>query len=300
VLSAWTLEDCCDALRAGTNWWSGQSRWPVTLHMVYGDISGGSPVLTAGSYLGKEEQWMNAIAAWIRALNDAGVDHFRATEFYNARGAFDNDRWRKLRDDGQMVPGGPLHDEFAARFTSIPPSAGLIGFAYSIDVPSFMDLVLPELQKERRKYKVVDERVYVVMANVARVGRFLTDAKYTDNGRIQIMFEEESGGGKYIDFFVESRKRKERWTYFFQSFDLKPKSFPPIQMGDLAAHEGWRRTKQVWNGKPDKLRKSFQAMIGTGRFELQAHSARDAVINGQRMRELWDKYPDGLIPPTAQ
>ena len=55
------------------------------IHMVYGDLSQGGGYLTAGAFLGKEDEWMNAIAKWCDALRDAGVNTFHATDFFNAR-----------------------------------------------------------------------------------------------------------------------------------------------------------------------------------------------------------------------
>ena len=240
---------------------------------------------------------MDAIAAWIQALKDANVESFHATDFYNARGLFDDDRWRRKTEDGRMIPGGPLHDEFAARFSNIPRQAGLVGFAFSLDVPPYRDLVVPELKEAEGADALTNERTYAIMNNIARVSAFLERAGWREYGRIQIVFEEEVGAGKYKDFFLESRARQERWTYFYQSFHLGPKHFPPIEMADLAAHEGWRRTKEIWSATPRALRKSFKTMIGTGQFELQAHGLREAAINAQQIRDLRQAFPGGLIPP---
>jgi hypothetical protein len=289
-------ERCRDILRGGHRWWSNEEQWSVMLHLLYGDISG-KAVLTSGCYLCREAEWMDAIAAWITALKEAGVESFHATDFFSARGLFDDDRWRKRADDGRMIPGGPLHDAFAARFSNIPRIAGLVGFAFSLDVPSFRDLVVPEMLKEERVHQLTNERTYVIMNNIARASAFLEREGYRENGRIQIMFEDEAGAEKYIKFFRESRERGERWTYFYQSFNLGPKAFPPLEMADLAAHEGWRRTKEMWSHTPRALRKSFEAMIGTGQFELQAHGMREAAINAVQIRDLATMFPDGLIPP---
>ena len=64
--------------------------------MVYGDLSGDeASIVTAGCYLGKQDEWLNAIAAWSAALDDAGVKEFHATDFYNAKRQFDDDKWRR-------------------------------------------------------------------------------------------------------------------------------------------------------------------------------------------------------------
>jgi hypothetical protein len=75
--------------------------------MVYGDLSGDeTDILTAGCYLGKEDEWMNAIAAWSVALSDAGVDEFHATDFFNAQREFDDDKWRRYAPGRGMIVGG--------------------------------------------------------------------------------------------------------------------------------------------------------------------------------------------------
>ena len=153
------------------------------------------------------------------------------------------------------------------------------------------------MRKEQRAQQLTDARTYVIMNNLARASAFLERSGYRENGQIQIMFEEEAGAEKYVNFFRESRGRQEQWTYFFRSFSLGPKAFPPIEMADLAAHEGWRRTKEIWSSTPRALRKSFVAMLGTGQFELHAHGLREAAMNAERIRDLTVMFPDGLIPP---
>ena len=266
------------------------------LHQLYGDLSGAA-TLTAGFYLGRESEWLDAIDGWIATLKDAGVNTFHATEFFSARGAFDDDRWRRLGPDGRMIPGGPEHDNFAARFSSMPRKAGLIGFAFSLDVPAFKALVVPALQQEPAASTLADERTYAIMSGITRVSAFLERAGYREKGQIQIMFEDEQGAGKYLDFFHKSRERQEQWTYFYQSFSLGPKLFPPIEMADLAAHEGWRRTKEIWSNTPRPVRKSFVEMIGDGQFELHAHGPRESIKNAERIHDIAAMFPDGLIPP---
>lgn len=266
--------------------------------MVYGDLSGDETgILTAGCYLGKEAEWLKAIAAWSATLDDAGVPEFHATDFYNAKRAFDDDRWRREVPGRGMVVGGDLHNAFAERFVSIPVDAGLIGFAYSLDVPSFNEILAPELAKAQRKHPQGHPRTQAVMSSLASIGSFLEKAGYRENGQIQVVFEQEQGAGRFGAFFDDSRERKERWTYFFKSFTTAPKSFVPLQMADLLAHETWRRTKQVTSNPSSPLRKSFERMLGDGKVSLLNHDRDHCVRNAAIIRDVTSRYPDGLIPP---
>jgi hypothetical protein len=268
------------------------------LHLAYGDVSGDeSGTLTAACYLGQESQWMDAIAAWCGALDDAGVKEFHATDFYNARGAFDDDKWRRFDPTrGKMIPGGGLHDQFAVRFTAIPGANGLIGFAHSLDGPAFTTILAPIMAQEQRAHTSAHPRTFTIFKTLAAVARFLMKAKYRDADRIQAVFEDEKGAGKFLDFFAESKKREERWTHWFKSFSVAPKSFEPVQMGDLLAHETWRRTKQVWYSEtPERLRKSFEAMLGDGRIQLDAMDRENCVKEAERASGLLARFPNGLI-----
>lgn len=269
------------------------------IHMAYGDLSGDeSATLTAGCYLGLQDQWMNAIAAWCRALADAGVKEFHATDFYSTRGEFDDDKWRRFdAGRGKKIPGGALHDRFAARFTSIPVASGLIGFAHSLDGPAFNAILAPVMAQERRSYTAAHARTFAIFKSLSAASRFLGGTQYRDPDRIQAIFEEENGAGKFLNFFAESKRRDERWTYWFKSFTTAPKAFAPVQMGDLLAHETWRRTKQVWySGEPERLRKSFDNMLGDGRIQLDAMDRTYCIKEAERVRAILARFPDGLMP----
>jgi hypothetical protein len=269
------------------------------IHMVNGDVSGDEETtLTAACYLGLEDQWMNAIAAWCSALEDAEVEEFHATDFFSARRAFDDDRWRRFSNErGTMIPGGALHDAFAERFTSIPGANGLLGFAHSLDGQSFSSILAPELAKEVRTHSAANARTYAIMKCLAGVARFLGATTYREPGNIQAIFEHEQGAGKFLAFFEESRTRKERWTYWFKSFTTAGKSFIPVQMGDLLAHEAWRRTKQAWySATPERLRRSFETMLGDGRIQLDVLGREECLRSASQVRDLLARFPDGLVP----
>src|SRR3712207_2930841 len=95
---------------------------------VYGDLSGSddSNVLVAACYLGKDEEWQAATEAWKRVLDDAGIrGAFHATDFFSGRKLFAGKEWD---------PKGGKHQEYAARFTAVAVDAGLIGFAFAVDL----------------------------------------------------------------------------------------------------------------------------------------------------------------------
>jgi hypothetical protein len=269
------------------------------IDMVYGDLSGDdNQVLTAACFLGHESEWMSAIAAWYHALEDAGVKEFHATDFFNTRKEFDHDRWRYWDPTrGKMIPGGVEHTAFAERFTGIGVNHNLIGFAFSLDAAAFRETLAPELAKEKRTHTSGDPKTFAIMNCLAVVGRFLFKAR-EEKDKIQAIFEHEHGAGRFIDFFHESKSRSEQFTYFFKSFTTAPKSFVPLQMADLLAHETWRRTKEVWSANPRPLRKSFERMIADGQIQLDAMDRADCIRNAMAVRDLVARYPDGLIPPA--
>lgn len=267
--------------------------------MVYGDLSGDERgLLTAGCYLGREDEWLNAIAEWSNTLDDAGVNEFHATDFFSARGEFDDDRWRREVPGRGMVVGGELHTKYAERFASIPITSGLIGFAYSLDVPAFNELLAPELKRAQRKHSEGHPRTQAIMSCLASIGDFLYEqTSYREKGQIQVVFEHEQGAGRFVDFFVESLERTETWTYFFRSFATAPKALVPLQMADLLAHETWRRTKQFDADSSAPLRKSFERMLGDGKISLRKHDREHCLKNAALVRKLLDRYPNGLFPP---
>lgn len=270
------------------------------LHMMYGDLSEGEGILTSGAYLGQQDQWMNAIAKWCAALDDAGVKTFHATAFFSARGEFDDDRWRYNHPEKGMIPGGELHNTFAERFTSIPMSCGLLGFSYSIYLEPFTEILAPLLAKAERKHRQGHPRTQAIMSSLASAGKWLTEtAGYRERGSIQVIYEHENGAGKFVDFFNESLARQERWTYCFKSFTTEGKWLVPLQMADLLAHESWRRTKQVRDNPSAKLRKSFERMIGDGKISLQLHDREVSQKDAAAVTGLLAKYPNGLFPPDT-
>jgi hypothetical protein len=267
--------------------------------MVCGDLSGDGTLITAGCYLGREDQWASAEVAWNVTLRDAGVQTFHATDFFNARREFDHDKWRREVPGRGMVVGGELHECFAERFVSIPIDSGLIGFAYSLDVPAFVEILAPELARAVRKHRQGHPRTQAIMSCLASIEDFFIQrTTYREKGRIDVIFENEHGDGKFVDFFDESLARRERWTYFFRSFVTRAKSFIPLQMADLLAHETWRRTKHVHSNPDAPLRKSFERMVGNGQISLRKHDRDHCVSNAVTIRDLLNRYPDGLIPPV--
>lgn len=167
----------------------------------------------------------------------------------------------------------------------------------ALDVPAFIELLAPELENERRRESGAHPRTHATMRCLSSVGAFLEKTTYREPGRIQAVFEHEHGAGRFISFFDESKERAERWTWWFKSLTTAPKSFVPVQMADLLAHARWRRTKQVWHSAtPEKLRRSFEQMLGDGRVQLNAESREDCIKRVEQVRDILARYPDGLIP----
>lgn len=257
---------------------------------VYGDLSGtaDSKVLAAGCYLGRKHQWDAAVAEWTKVLRDAQVKEFHATDFFSGFGEFAGDEWN---------PKGEKHREYAARFTAVASDAGLIGFAFAMDCAAFSSVLAPELKKEKRKYRSTHPRTYSTFSSVARVAQFLEKANHPATERVQIVFEHEQGAGRFSDFFEESRKRRERWTYWFDGFTTADKSLVPLQIADLLAHEAWRRVKAIMADPAAKLRKSFERMLIHGDIEVGLLDEASCNKNAEMVRDVLVHFPNGLAPP---
>jgi hypothetical protein len=255
---------------------------------VYGDISSGNNVLAAACYLGHDDQWEIAKREWAAIIGDAGISHFHATDFYNCRKAFEG--W-ELNGDKQV--------DFAKRFCAVADDAGLIGFAYVMDLPAFREILAPELEKEQRIFKSSHERCYAAMGAVAAVNDFLAKTSYRTKQSIPIVFEAEKGAGRFVQFFEESQKRKERWTWWFRSFDTGPKDVVPCQMADLLAHESWRRGSAILQESDREIRKSLKRMLQREHIDLRLFNWEHAKLNASLVREGLAKYPNGLMPPDT-
>lgn len=270
----------------------------MLVNYIYGDVSGRSPgIVCSACYLGKEAEWQVATEVWKAVLEDAEAKGFHATDFYNAKGEFDNDKWRREVTGRGMQPGGELHNRFAERFCGVAHDAGLVGFAFAVDAAAFLEIEAPELEKESRQNKATDPRTAAIFGNVVSVNEFLAKAGHDKASNIQVVFEHEQGAGKFLEFFSESKERRERWTYWFHSFTTSGKSIAPLQMADLLAHEGWRRAKEVESKNPRALRKSFLRMLGDGKVELRWHGLSHCQTNAANIRAALAQYPDGLMPP---
>lgn len=228
------------------------------------------------------------IVAWEAVLRDAGVSAFHATDFYACRGEFKN--WT-LNDDRHVV--------FAERFTAVAEEAGLIGFALGLDGAAYAELVAPEAVREDRRHRMTHPRTFAVMSSLAAVGDFLVKTPDRTRGGIRAVFEQEQGAGRFRDFFEESNTRRERWTYWFESFATGPKSLIPLQIADLLAHEAWRRVKEVQAENPRPIRKSLDRMLVGGRIDVRWHGREHCVDSAKRIREVLVLYPNGLAPADA-
>lgn len=276
-------------LRAGHRWDDDQ-RWFV-MTFVFGDISGAAKdsVLAAACYLGREEHWQAAVAAWVALLKETGVQYFRASEFYACRGQFKD--WTQNDD---------RHIEFAKRFTAVATDAGLIGFAWAMDQQAHNSILAPVFAKERRRYKSSSPRVQVVMNALSAVGTFLENANHPELFSVQVGFEDEQGAGAFVDFFNESQRRRESWCRWFHSFTTIPKEFEPAQIADLLAHEAWRRGKEVLSENPREIRKSFARMLADQHVELRWRGREHCTELARQTEDMLTRYPNGLVPPDGQ
>lgn len=268
---------------------------------VHGDVSGkaDSGVIASGCYLGRAEHWQCAADGWGTALASEKIGVFHATDFYASEGAFAAQEW-KHEVNGRWIPGGAKHDEFAARITAVAENAGLIGFAFGMNPATFAEHLRPVFALVKRKVRCTDAQLFAIMTAIKHASDFLdaADTPIMQLGRGRVIFEDEHGSGLWIDFFNESRNRREAWTKWFGALTTAPKEIIPVQIADLLAHEVWRRVSEVFKDNPRPIRKSFARMLVNERIEVQMLTEETAKETAELLRGRLAKYPDGLVPPS--
>jgi hypothetical protein len=94
--------------------------------------------MVAGCYVAPERFWAAAEKDWARALKDAKVQHFHATDFFSCHGEFSD--WKR---------GSKRHLQTGLRFAAITRSHSLIGIAISLDGAAYERIMQPEIKKIR-------------------------------------------------------------------------------------------------------------------------------------------------------
>lgn len=215
----------------------------------YGDCAGKNPdhvFRVAAGYLGTVDQWSAFESRWQPILDDAGVDYFHATDFFNVREEFEG--WEL---------NSPRHTEFAKRFcAAVTPE--LLPVAHGLELEPFHRLVAPLMEgmpdSPHRRYTPT---MHCYM-NLVRKLRF---ADPTSNESVAVFLEQEDGLGEFIDYFILHKERGTIWTRQIATIVPVGKKCLPVQAADLLSHEAWRLAKEQRTPTGRPLRKSFLSLV---------------------------------------
>lgn len=258
---------------------------------VHGDISGKPEqrAMVAACWLGSESRWVLADRVWKKALDDAEVKYFHATEFFSCRGQFKG--W---------VQNSPRQIEMAKRFAQVPRDYGLVGFGYAIDVPAFKRYLQPVLLKTSAPHRPASPRSFCVHGCLSRIARLIKQAGLPPGERVAVIFEDEHGIGDAIDYFTYCKRKREPWTSGIISLTSADKSLRPLQIADLLAHEAWRRATTLLTGEMRDPRKPFVQLVGDFRsVDLQIIGEADAKKSAADVVEFLKARPSGLVGPKG-
>jgi hypothetical protein len=259
----------------------------LLLLRFYGDLSGNDRqgLLVAAGYVGTDAKWDSFGVEWLRALREAKVKEFHATDFFSCHGEFEG--WEL---------GSKKHVRFAKRFTAIAESYGGVGVVCGLPVAAFREHLAPVFGTMRTPHNRFTPKMLVTARLLSTVYRNLCGRGV----QVAAIFEQEDGMGEVIDYFNFLKKHKEPWTDMFVSFATADKALHPLQGADLLAHEGWRHCNAVANKTGREVRKSFKRLLANNRLDVE-------LIDPDFLREAiphisaWvAEHPEGLVYPTKK
>lgn len=246
---------------------------------IYGDISGKRPqdrAMVAACYYGTESQWAAVDKDWASALQRADVRCFHATDFFAGRKEFKG--WEL---------NGKKHISTAKEFTRIAGTHQLYGFAFGMDAAAFERVCRPEISRLPMKQRPDTPRVWCIVQVLCMVAE---GVRLPAGESIAVVFEQEPGIGAAIDFFAFSQKKHEAWTKPFHSFSVVEKSFRPVQVADLFAHETWRNVTATIDGSKRGVRKPLKRMLKSGRLIARFLSEAECKSGAPKMRKIVEEY----------
>ncbi len=249
--------------------------WVVIMLRIYGDISGKprDTAMVAAAYLGAEYRWAAVDDDWRRALSDAKVNHFHATDFFNCGGAFK--AWKR---------GSKRHLETARQFTAIAVNHGLLGSAYGVNVAAYNSIVRPVMMEYvPKRERILTPRLLCVQGCLASLAKVVAEFPMNRRERVAVIFESEPGIGEVTDYFNRCKHRKEPWTTSFISVTSTVKSVRPLQVADLLAYESWKRLTDIFNETGRDKRRSLQRMLEKESIEIKYLAEEELQIIAQAL-----------------
>lgn len=236
----------CDAKR----------RWLAVLRL-YADSSGKDSdlVRVAACYIAESKKWTEFNREWQRALDQAKVNAFHATDFFNFQREF------KGWDEDKAK-----HERFAKLFTAIAERRTEIGVAHGVAVEPFNRLLAPVLVGIK---SAPQQRMTALMLCAGMMLHDVGVRWKRSRGQIAVLFEWEEGIGQITEYFQYLKHRiKAPWTDAFVSAGTAGKEVLPLQAADLLAHESWRRMKEHLRPTGRPVRKTLTRLLRNSHLKI--------------------------------
>jgi hypothetical protein len=237
---------------------------------LYADVSGSadSHYVATAAYVAHAPAWKAFGRTWGAILDDAKVDAFHATDFFNARGEFKGWDLKGVR-----------HLEFAKRFIGAAKKHTAFGTACGFDRRAYQEVLAAEFRGIRAPGSRITPEAYCVINCLANASKKM--AKHGVHVAVAVILEEGGGMGEAIEVLHVMRKAKEPWIASFVGFSVMPKSEFPLQAADLLAHEAWRHVTRAaaYVAGEAPMRKSLAALGSKGNVEVK-YADREVLMQG--------------------
>lgn len=182
-------------------------------------------------YIAHEDMWSEFTEEWQKALSQAGVSAFHATDFFGCYGEFGS--WRR---------NSKKHKRFSRKFTALAESLVTLGIAWGVELDPFRRLlasnqvVLNHTPHGRYTYRMLCTRFCCEWISV----------KGPSHGRpldepIEVVLEGGKGMGEAVEYLKWMKSREVPWMDCFVSFTTAGKEVLPLQAADLIANQSKRR-----------------------------------------------------------
>ena len=182
-------------------------------------------------YIAHEDMWAEFTEEWQKALSQAGVSAFHATDFFGCYREFRG--WKRK---------SKKHKRFRRRFTALAESLLTLGVTWAVPLDPFKRLIasnqaiLDHTPRGRYTYRILCARMCCEWISI----------KGPDHGRpldepIDVVLEGGKGMGEAVEYLKWLKNQNVPWMDCFVSFTTAGKEVLPLQAADLIANQSKRR-----------------------------------------------------------
>jgi hypothetical protein len=253
---------------------------------VYGDISGRptDAAMMVACYIGTEDQWLSAEAAWRAVLLAGGIKSYtHATTFFSG-----------ANPSLQFKRGSPEHTATALRLAGVAQNHGLTGIATAFDAGAYERVMQPAIRQIEAPHKPWSSRAFGVQFCLANVARVLGDHLPSQQKQVAIIFEDEKGMGQAADYYRFCERKKQQWTEWFSTFTLVPKRFVPAQIADWLAYHTWLLAIERAKGVKAPESAVLQRMLVGGGILMKQMTDQQIEAAVPKMLAFLEDHPDGM------